>query len=309
MEVVKQKVSFNKNRPKRHLLIRGIGYMIGILLFYAPFAYYNRGMDWILTGTTKAEESVSNFCLHIPMVDFFTGQNLALTVATLSTLIIMVSAFFFGPFFCGFLCPAGALPEYLSRLVPERFKINWTKSVSSTGIRYGMLAGYVFSPLLAGTVVCSFCNYGIFQKILNGAITGTFIALGSTIILTFFIWFFLFGIFAKGGRGYCNFVCPTGAMQNLIHSIGSKLKFTYKLRYDKSKCVSCLSCVKTCPMQSVTSAGNGNGVLLNPNNCLTCRQCVATCPTSALTFGRGDKYHRDLGVQITEELTGQRRSG
>ncbi len=51
------------------------------------------------------------------------------TVAVIGTIVLLIIAFLVGPRFCGKLCPAGAVPEYLSKMIPARFKINWNDYV------------------------------------------------------------------------------------------------------------------------------------------------------------------------------------
>ncbi|KJR44572.1 hypothetical protein UF75_5055 [Desulfosporosinus sp. I2] len=80
-------------------------------------------------------------------------------------------------------------------------------------------------------------------------------------------------------------MCPVGAVQNIIHSVGSRFGFTFKMRFAKEKCVSCATCVKTCPMGSLQK--QDEGISYQILNCITCRQCEATCPRAAISFGLG----------------------
>lgn len=271
-------------KANKFLIKRGLWYLIGIALFYAPFALYSRVLGKLINE--KASIDIHSNCLRVPLQNLLTGKGLELiSIASISVFILIVGTFFFGTIYCGRLCAAGAFPEYLSRLVPEKFKINWYKFVNPIPIRYGFLVGFLITPFLAGSIVCSFCNLSFLQRLINGGFWGEFGFLGSTTIITGFLWIIVFGVFTKGGRGYCNFMCPVGAVQSIVHGIGSHYGFTFKMRFEKGKCVSCAACVKTCPMGCLQI--EDKDILYEKLNCINCRQCEATCPKSAISYGRG----------------------
>lgn len=282
----RKRLSKVQKRSRQFLLRRGAWYLFGILLFYAPFAIFNRGLNWVLGNGT--EGSIHDTCLRMPIADLFSGKGVdLLTTRGISFLLLVLSAFLLGPFFCGRFCALGATSEYLSRLVPDKLKIDWAKFVNPTPIRYGFLAGFIIAPWLTGSLSCSYCGYSFFQRLLDGGFWGDVGVLGSTTILTAFLWFVVFGLFTKGGRGYCSFMCPVGAVQSLIHSFGARFGFTYKIKFNKNKCVSCQSCVKACPMRALQK--EEDHLKYNIHNCITCRQCTSACPTNAIIFGTGER--------------------
>ena len=288
----------NKFNVKRFL-----GYLLGVFLFYAPFAYYQKTLAyWI--GAPPAT-NIHSFCLRIPLLNLLTGKGLAiLSVAFISVLLLIGTAFFLGPFFCGRLCASGALPEYLSKIVPDRFKINWQESVNPVPIRYGFLAGFLITPLFGGSIACALCNYSFMERLVVGSIQGNIGFLGSTAIITGFLWLGMFGVIAKGGRGFCSHLCPVGAIQSAVHSLGARFGFTYKLRYARENCAGCGQCVKRCPMGAIEYADGG--LTYQIHNCITCRQCAAGCKKKALSYGTGDpgwqnarseSYGKDAAVE------------
>lgn len=265
-------------------LRRLAGYLLGFVLFYAPFAVFQKIIGYFLNGKWQ-EQTIHSLCLRIPTEHLLDGkifQYASISVVSLG--ILLVVAFFFGPIFCGRLCPAGAFTEYLSKLVPERIKIDWSKYTEIAPIRYGMLAGFCLVPFFGGILACAYCNFFLFDLLANYYSRGYFISLSSSLILTSILWLVIFGLFTKGGRGYCNFLCPVGAVQNLVHYFSSKLPFVYKMQVDRQKCIGCKKCVHSCPMQAVTLVNKKAEIFLH--NCILCGQCAYSCPVQAIHYGR-----------------------
>lgn len=262
------------------------GYIIGLFLFFAPFAYYQKALSTWLGGPQAAE--IHDFCLRIPLQNMLTGKGMELlSVGFISLFLLVTTAFLFGPIFCGRLCASGALPEYLSKIIPNRFQIDWQKSVNPVPIRYGFFIGYLMTPFLAGTIACALCNYNLMEKLIVGTVQGDIGPLLSTAIITAILWLGIFGIMVKGGRGFCSYLCPVGALQSVIHSAGSRLGFTYKLRFSEEKCVNCKHCVKQCPMGALS---HQDGALsYEIYNCITCHQCETSCPKQAISYGTGER--------------------
>lgn len=268
------------NKSNKYLVHRAIGYILGFALFYAPFALIQR----LLTAVfhLQGRSDIHGACFNMTLQGLFSGKGIQIaTTSGVVYLMILIIALLAGPFFCGKLCIAGAISEYISRIIPNRFKLNWQKHIDPTPVRYGILAGFIIIPFLGFSTACAYCNYSLMQKFILGDLG----VLGSTTIITAFIWIVVLGAFAKGGRGYCSYLCPIGASQSLLHSIGSKFGFTYKMKYDSSKCISCNKCIKECPMGSLQNSDEG--LTYNIHTCITCRQCEHVCPKAAIVYGRG----------------------
>lgn len=295
-----------KERARAFLFNRAVGYTIGFILFYAPFALFAKGLG-VLTGQSGAM-ATHDTCGRIPIMKLFQGDLDFWTTRGLSLIILTVTAAAIGPYFCGRLCPTGGVGEFLSRLMPNRYKVDWAAHINPTGIRYGFLVGFIAAPFLSGSIACSFCTYSFFEKVAGGVYLADISMLTSTAIITAFLWLVVFGLFTKGGRGYCTFLCPVGAYQNAIHSVTSKLKFTHKLKFEESKCTSCGHCVENCPMSSLRL--DGDLIRYNIHTCITCRQCVAGCPSAALSFGSGSSgFNKAIPETLDEASLGPVQGG
>ena len=269
----------------RYRSLRLAGYVIGFMLFYAPFDGFARFIDLFITPTQLY--SIHEPCFRIPLHDLLLGNmGEAGPVSLIAFGLLLVVSLFFGPLFCGKLCPAGALPEYLSRLVPDRFKIDWPKHIPATPIRYGFFAGFLLAGVVGISEHCSYCNFYVFDLFVQTVPTGHLPVYSISLILTFLVWFFIMGIFTQGGRGFCNFLCPVGACSNLVHVLGVHIPWTWRLRVGQPSCVHCGRCTKVCPMSCLTLTDHA--LKLDRHRCILCQECQHTCPAKAISYGRGE---------------------
>jgi len=279
-------------RWSRYSFRRLVTCAIGVLIFYAPFALLVR--IWrVIFNTPALVNAVPDFhrvCFLMPLNWFlqprswsrFLENPLYLTVALLPLI-----AFLIGPLFCGWVCPAGGITEFLSRLVPSRWKIDYYRYLEPGAVRYGFLAGFLAVPFLGLSVCCPYCHYSSTQDLLS-AVFGDFSGLaywGSTGLITIGLWFIVLGLFAKGGRGWCSYICPVGAVQNLAHAVGTLFGFTFRLKLAADRCSGCGTCITACPAGAVTVPNRQ--AVINHHLCNGCLECLDACPTASLRYGRG----------------------
>ncbi|PIE59421.1 MAG: 4Fe-4S ferredoxin [Desulfobulbus propionicus] len=277
-----------KQKAHRYFWQRIQWYAFGFILFYAPFILFARGLGKIVGETPNV--TIHDTCLRIPIQNLLSGKGVQLfSIWGISLVLLVVSALLFGPFFCGKLCPAGGFSELVSRYVPKRLKVDWTRFVNPAPVRYGFLAGFVISPFVTGNLNCSFCGFWFLENLMNAGFWAEMVSLSSCAILTGLLWLVIFGMFTKGGRGYCNFMCPVGAFQSILHFFGRMFKWTFKLKLAEDKCNNCGTCVEECPMGALERNSDAGHVQHNIHHCITCSQCVNSCPQGALFYGTG--YH------------------
>ena len=293
---------------------RYVSFVIGFLLLVAPFAFLVK-LVYFLQGI-PANPSLHSPCYRMTIEWMFTGRYWT-TILTqqiyLLSLIALIVAFFFGPIFCGWLCPIASVSESLSSLVPRKLKIDVRNKLNLTMIRYGFLIGFLIPGILGligpatpvvggccapgtkslaetlgiGSICCRYCAASQLQNLVEAA-TGNLAAIvywHSGAIITLIFWLFIGGIFLQGGRGWC-WVCPLGVLSNFLHSIGAKLKLTFKIKHDSSKCIDCRECEKVCPTWAIKNSEGKTKI--NKHTCMVCKECVHACKQGALQYSRGN---------------------
>jgi ferredoxin-type protein NapH len=300
---------------------RYAAFVVGFLLLVEPFAYLIRFVYYLQDNPASA--SLHKACFRMPIDWLFAGEIGRLSgwsFAVLFTLVVIGSAFLLGPVFCGWLCPVGACSECLSRCFPRKGQIDLSRIISPASLRYGFLTAFALlslatvlpaitwkpggeaagagSPPVAsrparnlaesvevGGVCCRYCPSSVFQRLVCGVsdpsslrywTSGAIMALGG--------WLVLGGIFWKGGRGWCLYACPLGAVANLFHWVGAKLGLSRKVVHDSSKCGGCRECERVCPAWAI--AGDGKDVDISRHTCNVCLECTKVCPSKALTYAR-----------------------
>ena len=168
---------------------------------------------------------IHDFCLRIPLEHIWRGRIFEqFTIETITMFLFISSAFFLGPFFCGRLCIAGALGEYLSQLIPHKIQINWTRYIDPAPVRYGILIGFLLSPLIGGYLACAFCNYRLIEAGIFYIFIGERTVLSSSVLFTAILWLGLFGLFTRGAY-VASVILFVLSAQHKISFIGLALNF------------------------------------------------------------------------------------
>lgn len=272
---------------------RYLSLTIGFFLIVAPLALFVRAFN-LISGADLPPD-VHTLCYRVPLA-WLSGPGAFLIVplaATAFVLMVIGLALVLGPLFCGWLCPIGALSEGLSRAVPlpNKYRVQIKDPRITAGLRYGFFAGFLLvayfigQDLVAyqfGGVTCRYCSSYLLQSGVN-VVLGTGPGVDPWhpgIWLTLAAWLVIGGIFMVGGRGWCLFFCPVGALSGLAHKLGSSIGLM-RMEYNPMKCRHCKKCSVSCPMMAI-DANHG----IEKSLCIGCRECSSSCPGKAYSYGR-----------------------
>ncbi|HSH34831.1 4Fe-4S binding protein [Schnuerera sp.] len=179
-------------------------------------------------------------------------KSIALTIG------IFITALLMGRFFCGFICPIGALQDF--------FKFLGTK----LGIKERNLAkGKFFNPeilkyfVLLMVLILSILGLGNIISPYSPWVAYLNVFLGLNFQRGFIVLLLvaLFSLFVK--RVFCRFFCPLGAFQSLLSVLGpSKIS-------SNERCNGCNYCLRNCPV----NIKRPHNLEISPE-CIRCLECV-----------------------------------
>ena len=230
----------------------------------------------------------------------FLPALLALNVVVIVALVLLTLVF--GRIYCSVICPLGIFQDIVSWIHGKSKKNRFTASPEKRWLRYGVLALFIVA-LVAGVhalvaLLAPYSSYGrmvtnlllpiyqwgnnllasIAERVDSYAFYGvdvwikslpTFlIALATFIIIVVLAW--------RGGRTYCNTICPVGTFLSLIARYSR-----FKVYFESDKCKSCGMCTKNCKASCIDFETHK----VDYSRCVTCGNCVEKCKFDALHYG------------------------
>ncbi len=180
------------------------------------------------------------------------GVYLADIPLLLLVMFTLITTLLWGRVFCGFLCPFGALQDFLEWIVPEKLRRELPRSVHERAllVKYPILI-LVLAPALAGGGVSLFHYFEPFGTVFYWS--------ASPLLWTIAIVFL--GVSAIVPRFYCRYVCPLGAALAI-----SSLLSPFRIRRVE-QCNWCRVCEQKCPTGAI------HGPNIDFKECVRCNIC------------------------------------
>jgi ferredoxin len=164
----------------------------------------------------------------------------------------VVTTLVWGRVFCGFLCPFGALQDFIDRVVPRGLRRPLPQRVHDRAVwaKYGVLA-IIVVPALLGSRVSTYEYFEPFgtvffrsPSVLLWAIAGAFLA-ASVVVPRF----------------YCRYACPLGAALGMLSFVSPR-----RIRRVE-QCTVCKVCEQKCPTGAI------RGPDIDFPECVRCNVC------------------------------------
>ncbi len=227
----------------------------------------------------------------------FLPAVLALNVAVIVGLVLLT--LIFGRIYCSVICPLGILQDVLAKLRRKKNKYSYSKEVR--WLRYPMLVVMVVALLAGiGSLFQLLAPYSAFGRIatmllqplwmLGNNVLGVLaeradsyafytvdvwmkslpvfiIALVTLIVLVVLAW--------RGGRTYCNTVCPVGTVLSFLARFS-----LLKVRFDEKKCKNCSLCSRNCKTACIDYKSH----TVDYSRCVVCGNCISECKFGALKY-------------------------
>lgn len=201
-----------------------------------------------------------DFVLMQTVFGVLLGKVTLLAGLSLLIIFLMISAFtlVFGRYYCGWVCPLGAVQELTNRLtrievLSYRWKrrLRWLRPIMLV-IAFLAVAVEVWIP---GPTV----NWYKYKHLV---ILGLTLGL---IVVSLFTY-----------RPWCNYFCPFGYFLSFLHRIAP-----YKVRL-VGECKKCNLCGEACKNAAIQ---NGE---IDESLCIECGDCVNACPLKSLKYAHVD---------------------
>jgi len=213
--------------------------------------------------------------------DFVSGLQRSCFGVALVMAILLITLIW-GRHWCSHFCPVGGIMELGSRVVPRKLQIDYSR-LPAAAFRYGYLTVYFIAPLVGlGSLCCNYCNFAAAPRLPGAPFSPADFAyfLRAAGLVNLALILFL-GFFARGGRAYCNLLCPIGAIDALVSRIRGRLG--WRVRVDPSRCNTCKLCAEGCPTWAINMK---SPAAIDQLSCMPCRICMDKCPTGAISYDK-----------------------
>lgn len=243
----------------------------------------------------------------------FLPAILALNLAVVVVLVLLT--LLFGRIYCSVICPLGVTQDFVSWLSSKRkkhhYRFGYSKEIK--WLRYGFLALFLV-VLIAGigsifTLLDPYASFGrivsqlvqpLWIKINNllaawaaqhesyafydksvwmRSIPTLVVAIVSLVVVVVLAW--------RGGRTYCNTVCPVGTVLGLLSRFS-----LLKPVINTEKCNGCGLCGKGCKSSCINTKEHQ----IDYSRCVACMDCINNCRQGAITYGLRYKRAEEGGV-------------
>ena len=206
-------------------------------------------------------------------------------------LVTIVLTVILGRFFCGWVCPFGAIHHFVgfvgSRKKPAAEKIELNRYRKAQGIKYIILVFFLF--MTAFPSISASLQTGLLDPIplVTRSFNLVLVAIadrvgyvtsvtprfyeGAWLICAVFFASVLLNLVIP--RFYCRFICPLGALFGIIDRFA-----LWRIGKNQAECINCRLCQSNC-QGGCEPAGN-----IRISECLLCFNCREECPHGIISY-------------------------
>lgn len=276
-------VQVDKDDPVKHLFFQQLALQIDFMLlwfivglsFLAFFKkneylrYFIMGMCIVYLGIFMGGGFSINDCfrllsLHTP--EFLNNLYWYSLVVIVIGLTVVA-----GRFYCGWICPFGAVIEIMYCLVPIQWKISEKTDMYLRLVKYVNLVILLLIAFLLSNKTFVYYLAGIIEPF------STFFNLQGDL----FAWLVLILILVFScaiSRFYCKYLCPLGALFALVSALSSFLKLRrLSANLPQDNCKGCRLAQKNCQMDAITYDEIYKKPDIDNIECIMCNKCASSC--------------------------------
>ena len=231
-------------------------------------------------------------------------------------LLLVALTLLFGRVYCSVICPLGVFQDVISRFAGKRKKNRFRYSPARKWLRYGMLAVFAVT-LIAGvrfhavaSLLEPYSSYGRIAASLFAPVyqwgnnllaylaeradsyafyeTEVWMKSLPTFIIATLTFVVLIILAWRGGRTYCNTICPVGTVLGFLSGYS-----LFKPVIDTEKCNGCGLCARNCKASCINSKTHE----IDYSRCVACMDCLDKCRQGAITYTR--RRHKADATKIS----------
>ena len=227
----------------------------------------------------------------------FLPAILALNVGIIIGLVALT--LLFGRLYCSIICPLGVFQDIISRANRKRNK--YSSSPALNVWRYTALGFFTIAIITGiGSFVALLAPYSSYGRIVSNLLAPIYMwgnnvlaymaeRADSYMFYNTEVWIKSMGTFAlaiitliiiailswRGGRTYCNAICPVGTVLGFISRFS-----LFKHQIDTNKCNSCGLCARNCKAACIDSKQH----TIDYSRCVNCFDCIDKCNKKAIRY-------------------------
>ena len=227
----------------------------------------------------------------------FLPAVMALNVVVVVALVLLT--LIFGRIYCSVICPLGIFQDILARIRRKKNKYSYSKevkwlrypvlvlfiiaAVAGVGSLFQLLAPYSSFGRIATMIFQPIWKFGnnILAMIAERADSYAFYSVDvwmkslPVFIIALVTLAVLFVLAWRGGRTYCNTICPVGTILSFF------ARFSWlKIHFDTDKCKNCSLCSKNCKAACIDFKSH----TVDYSRCVVCGNCIDSCKFGALKY-------------------------
>ncbi|MCQ2075803.1 MAG: 4Fe-4S binding protein [Bacteroidaceae bacterium] len=195
----------------------------------------------------------------------------------IAVIAIVVLTLILGRVYCSIICPLGVFQDVVSRLgKKKKSKSSFRYRKENRWLRYGMLV--VFAVLMATgfyEIACLVAPYSEYSTVVTGLFPPFAVKSTPIFIAAVAIFIIVIVLAWKGGRTWCNSICPIGTALSLFSRIS-----IFGTVIDKDKCVNCGLCEKKCKAFCIDASNHK----IDHSRCVSCMNCINSCKKNAISY-------------------------
>lgn len=219
-----------------------------------------------------------------------TSGGLVQKIAASSVVLLIMTvllALVFGRAFCGYLCPLGALQEFvgkLRRLLGVRRPLEVPQAVDRYArlLKYVVLVGFTAATWAAAELVIRPYDPWVAWTHLTSAELLTEFSVGLGILVLSLAGSIVYD------RFFCKYLCPMGALLGLASKVS-----IFRIRRNAETCTDCHACDRVCPSNIKVSQVE----TVTSMECLSCNECANACPVPGTLAMRAGEPQRAAGIK------------